>query len=60
MKQHHDRGHLGQRHGAFPVAPAFVAALVEQTLRKQRLELLAEVVDKAEQLRGLVHHGAPP
>jgi hypothetical protein len=60
VKQHHNRGHLGQRHGAFTVAPAFVAALVEQTLRKQRLELLAEVVDQTEKLCGLIHHGAPP
>ena len=46
VKQHHDRGHLGQRHGAFPVTPLLIAALVEQTLRKQRLELLAEIVDR--------------
>ena len=39
VKQHRNRGHLRQRHRARPAAALFVAALVEQTLRKQRLEL---------------------
>ena len=61
VKQHHNCGHLGQRHRAVPVAVAlaFVVALVEQTLRKQRLELLEEVVDEAKKLCNFVRHGAP-
>ena len=56
VKQHHNRGHFGQRHLARPAAAtALVAALVKQLLLKQRLKLLAEVVNRAKQIRGLVH-----
>ena len=59
MKQQHNRGHLGQRHGARPVAPLFAVTVVQRALFEQRLELRAEVVDKAKQLRCLVHDRTP-
>ena len=50
VKQHRHRGHLGQRHRALPVVPRLVAAFVEHTVLQDRLELLAKLVDRAEQL----------